>query len=87
MNITNNIVALSAAERGIFELCGMSNLDGRTSAQVLDAIDAKLDSWDSGSAIDVVNMRIIEKVRANMAAMLKVAQRQKVELKPYSGLG
>lgn len=84
MNLNSNIVTLSPAERSICGLCGITGLDGRTAPDVLAVLDAELDGWHSDCVVDVVNMRIIERVRANLALMSNVAQRPAAYIQPYS---
>lgn len=80
MNLTNNIVTLSPAERAMLSMCVATDLNAKPAAEVLSAIDQKLDSWVSGSVIDVVNLRIIEKIRNNLAVMAKFSLRALAEL-------
>lgn len=83
MNLTNNIVTLSPAERAMLAMCVSPNLDAKPANEVLTAMDQKLDAWESESAIDVVNMRIIEKIRNNLAIMAKLPIRQSGTIAPH----
>lgn len=84
MQLINNIVTLSSAERAITSLCSMHNVDGQTAPEALAVFDEKLANWESHSVIDVVNMRIIEKVRNSLAALTHVAPLMPLVLKPYA---
>lgn len=70
MQIVNNIVSLSSTENRLFTFMALESPDGLASDQALHRMAACIQGFTPTCAIDVANLRILEKLYNTLAAMV-----------------
>lgn len=83
MKVINGIVMLSSAETAILDLTKI--VLPPEAGKALKVLDDTLAEWGFGTWVDVVNCRIIEKVRNNLAELLKEPATGGREIPRYVG--
>lgn len=83
MNIMHNTLQLSSAERSLFQLLDLPL--SQEPAESLARLDTAISNWKFYSGIDVVNCRVAEKIRNNLAALTGQPARASRDIPRFKG--